>query len=146
MIMSLCMRWLYVVMLCGLRIMTWWLEPRDCHLNVNIVEIGYRWRWQDVHGRPDQEVYKVMAMFLKQLPRQWNFGRHVVSIGDWKWSWRTPDTQGYTISCYYELPEMFIPVLFAPFWLRSSQLLGWSLTVNIKLKGALSSVATVYNM
>ena len=26
-----------------------------------------------------------------------------------------PGAQGYTISCYYELPEMFIPLLFAPF-------------------------------
>jgi hypothetical protein len=47
--MSLCMRWLYVVMLSGLCITTWWLEPRDCHFNVNIIEIGYRWRWKDVH-------------------------------------------------------------------------------------------------
>ena len=23
--------------------------------------------------------------------------------------------KGYTISCYYELPEMFVPLLFAPF-------------------------------
>ena len=49
---SLCMRWLYVVMLSGLRVTTWLLEPRDFHLNVNIIEIGYRWRWQDVHGGP----------------------------------------------------------------------------------------------
>ena len=26
-----------------------------------------------------------------------------------------PNIQGYTISCYYEFPEMFIPLLFAPF-------------------------------
>jgi hypothetical protein len=31
-------------------------------------------------------------------------------------------------------------------WLRISQLLGWPLIVNIKLKGALPSVATIYNM
>ena len=34
--------------------------------------------------------------------------------------------KGYTISCYYELPEMFIPY-DEPFWLRGSRfLLGWS--------------------
>jgi hypothetical protein len=52
---------------------------------------------------------------LKWLPRQRNIGRHVASTGDWRRSWRTPGAQGYTISCYYELPEMFIPLLFAPF-------------------------------
>jgi len=30
--------------------------------------------------------------------------------------------KGYTISCYYELPYMFIPY-DAPFWLRGSRLL-----------------------
>ena len=52
--MSLCMWWLYVVMLSGLPVTAWWLEPRDCHLNVNIIEIGYTWWWQVVHGGPRQ--------------------------------------------------------------------------------------------
>jgi hypothetical protein len=150
--MSLCMRWLYIVMLSGMRVTAWWLEQRDCHLNVNIIEIGYRWRWQDVHGGPrwgegvpgvgrgaiilcrDRISYfgatatfsetvatttfseiGAMTTFLKRLPRQWNIGRHVASTGDWRRSRRTPITQGYIMSCYYELPEMFIPLLFAPF-------------------------------
>ena len=36
------MRWLYVVMLSDLRVKAGWLESRDCHVNVNIIEIAYR--------------------------------------------------------------------------------------------------------
>jgi hypothetical protein len=159
--MSLCMRWLYVVILSGLHVTTWWLEPRDCHLNVNIVEIGYRWWWQDIHEGPRRgegvpgagrgaiischggffdfvatttfsemvatttfSEIAVMASFLKRFPRQWNIGRHVASTRYWRISWRILDAQSYTISFYYELLEMFIPLLFAPFdcWLLVSAL------------------------
>jgi hypothetical protein len=154
MIISLCMRWLYVLMLCGLRVMTWWLEPRDCHVNVNIVEIAYRLQvtMASIHGGPRRgegvlgagwgaiischggisefgatatfseavatatfsEIATTTMFFytIATTTKYWP-SRH----SNWRLKMITeiPGAQGYTISCFYELCEMFIPLLFAPF-------------------------------
>jgi hypothetical protein len=96
-IMSLCMRWLYVVMLSGMCVTAWWLEPRACHFNVKYVEIAYRLQVMvaSVHGGPQRgegvpgagggaEIFVPQQRFLKLVPRQrfWN-GRHNNVFWNW---------------------------------------------------------------
>ena len=54
--------------------------------------------------------------------------------------------QGYTISCYYELLEMFVPLLLAPFNCEVVNYKGGISQLKSRLKYALPSVATVYNI
>ena len=48
--------------------------------------------------------------------------------------------KGYTISCYYELPKLFIPYA-APFWLRGSHFLLGDLSQKYQVVSVLPSVA-----
>jgi hypothetical protein len=181
--MSLCMRWLYVVMLSGLRVTAWWLEPRDCHLNVNIVEIGYkvtvarRTRRTPTRRRCTRRGTRSYNFVPRRNFRFWCHGnvfwngrhsnifwnyRHgnvfeTVATATKYWPSRRFNWRLKTIMEDSRRPGLYhimllwiawdvYPFVVCTLWLRSSQLLGWSLTVNIKLKGALPSVATVYNM
>ena len=136
----LCMRWLYDVIWLTWPVChdsAWWLEPYDCTLMTCVSTLSNALILYAME----------IAILSGASTRWWQSSR--------RWTpTRMPKTKKWNTSPseraipYHAIMNCLrcLSLMLHPSWLRGSRfLLGWSLTVNIKLRGALPSVATVYN-